>query len=113
MTDTTPDVVTRYLRAADAKDPQACADCFTKTGTVLDEGVTYRGRDDIKSWRETTLGKWTYTTEVTGSIPITPDEHQVTVHVAGDFPGGQADLTYSFTLQDDLIAALKIVEPTS
>lgn len=28
MTDTAPEVVTRYLWAADAKNAKACADCF-------------------------------------------------------------------------------------
>jgi ketosteroid isomerase-like protein len=110
MTGTAPEVVTRYLHAADTKDAKGCAECFTDNGTVLDEGVTYRGREEIQGWRETTLGKWTYTTEVTGSEPVTGDEYRVTVHVAGDFPGGQADLTYHFTLRNDLIADLRIVE---
>ncbi|AHH99817.1 hypothetical protein GCM10010174_44940 [Kutzneria viridogrisea] len=110
LTSTAPEVVTRYLAAADSQDPAACAECFTEDGTVLDEGVTYLGHAEIVRWREKTLGKWTYTTEVTGSEPVSAEQHRVTVRVAGDFPGGQADLTYSFTLRDGLISALAIVE---
>jgi hypothetical protein len=108
MTDTTPVAVTRYLAAADAKDPAAVADCFTQTGTVTDEGVTYRGREEIAGWREKTIGQWTYTTTVTGSQPISANEYQVSAHIAGDFPGGEADLAFRFTLAGDLIADLTI-----
>lgn len=110
MTGTVPPVVTRYLHAADSKDPQACAECFTADGTVLDEGVTYTGRTEIARWRADTLAKWTYTSTVTGSTPGANGEHRVQVHVEGDFPGGQADLAFGFTVQDELISALRIVE---
>jgi hypothetical protein len=106
---TAPEIITRYLMAADTKDPAACAGCFTEDGTVLDEGVTYHGRGEIVRWREETLAKWTYTTTVTGSAPTGADEYRVTAHLEGDFPGGEADLTFGFTLRDGLIAALKIV----
>lgn len=109
-TQTAPEIVTRYLRAADAQDAQGCAACFTDDGTVLDEGVTYTGREEIARWRELTLAKYTYTATVTGSEPLPGGDHRVAVHVEGDFPGGQADLVYGFTLRDGLIAALRIVE---
>jgi hypothetical protein len=105
-----PGVVTRYLRAADARDADACAECFTEDGTVLDEGVTYRGREEIRRWRETVANQWTYTATVTDSRPVTADEHRVAVRLVGDFPGGQVDLAFGFLLRDGLIAALKIVE---
>lgn len=90
MTDTAPAIVTRYLGAADAGDIPALAECFTADGTVLDEGRTYRGHAEIVGWREALAGKWTYTSTVTGSDPISADEYLVSVHVAGDFPGGDA-----------------------
>jgi hypothetical protein len=107
---TTPPPVTRYLRAADSQDPRACADCFTPDGTVLDEGRTYRGRAEIAGWRAALAGRWTYTSTVTGVEEPGPDgEYRLTVHLSGDFPGGEADLRFGFTLRDDLIAALRIV----
>ncbi|WNI14490.1 hypothetical protein [Actinacidiphila sp. ITFR-21] len=41
--------------------------------------------------------------------PGADGEYRPRVHVAGDFPGGQADLRFGFTLRDGLIAALRIV----
>jgi uncharacterized protein (TIGR02246 family) len=108
MTDAAPAVVTRYLAAADAQDPAAVAACFAEDGTATDEGVTYRGREEIAGWREKTLSQWTYTTVLTGSEPISPSEYRVTAHISGDFPGGEADLTFHFTLGNDQITALTI-----
>jgi hypothetical protein len=109
MTTDAPAVISRYLLAADAQDPEALAACFTADGAVLDEGHTYTGRDEIIAWRHDT-NKWTYTTELTASESISPDEYRITVHLEGDFPGGVVDLNYKFVLRDGLIAALSIVE---
>jgi hypothetical protein len=105
-----PGVVTRYLRAADDGDFEALAACFTPEGTVVDEGVTYQGHDAIVGWREQTAAKWEYTSEVTHTEPAGDGGFRVSVHVEGNFPGGQADLKYSFVLDGDRIAALSIVE---
>src|SRR5882757_6476890 len=102
MSDTAPLVVTRYLAAADAGDFPALAGCFTSDGTVLDEGRTYRGREEL-------AGTWTYTSSVTASEPVSAQVYQVNVRVEGDFPGGVADLTYRFTLREGLIEDLSIV----
>jgi uncharacterized protein (TIGR02246 family) len=104
----TPEVITRYLAAADAQDAEAMAACFTEDGSVVDEGETYKGHDEIVGWRAATAAKWTYTSTVTGTEPVTKDEHRVFVHVEGNFPGGVADLTYRFSLDHDRIAALTI-----
>jgi ketosteroid isomerase-like protein len=108
MVDTIPEVIARYLRAAEAKDAKALAACFTADGTVLDEGATYTGPDEIIGWREGALSKWTYTTAVLRTEPVSDHEHLVFVHIEGDFPGGVADLTYRFILNDGLISALSI-----
>jgi hypothetical protein len=106
----TPAVVTRYLAAAPARDFAALADCFSANGTVTDEGHTYRGRSEIIGWRESLASQWTYTSTITGSEQVTEDEYRVDVHLVGDFPGGVADLTYRFVVQDGLIADLTIGE---
>jgi ketosteroid isomerase-like protein len=105
---TTPQVVTRYLKAADDGDYDALVACFSDDGTVLDEGRTYRGRNAIRSWRESLRSQWEFTTTVTGSEPDGDARHIVRAHVEGNFPGGVADLTYRFTLTGDQIADLTI-----
>jgi hypothetical protein len=108
MTVDPPAVISRYLIAANEQNPEALAACFTEDGTVLDEGNTYTGRDEIIAWRHDT-NKWTYTTELTSSESISPEEYRITVHLEGDFPGGVVDLNYKFVLRDGLIAALSVV----
>ena len=110
MIETSPAVISRYLSAADEKDPHALAACFTVDGIVVDEGVTYGGHDAIVGWRESLLGKWEYTSTLTGTESVSATEQLAFVHVEGNFPGGQADLTYRFRLADGLIAELSIVE---
>lgn len=117
MTAAAPDVITRYFAATDDKDPAACAACFTADGTVFDEDVTYVGRDEIVRWRTETLGRWTYTSTITGSEhqrgpsgsqSAGAQEYLVYVHIEGDFPGGVADLTFTFVTAGDLISSLRI-----
>lgn len=104
----TADVITRYLRAADEKDFQAMAACFTEDGSVGDEGRTYVGRDAIRRWRESTVAQWTYTTTVTGTEEVAGDRYEVAIRLQGDFPGGEVDLIQTFTLSDGLIGHLVI-----
>jgi ketosteroid isomerase-like protein len=104
-----PVVVSRYLHAANTKDAAALAACFTPDGTVLDEGHTYTGRAEIVGWREALATKYTYTSTVTSSTPVSNGTYRVGVRVEGDFPGGVADLTYDFTLAGERIADLRIV----
>jgi ketosteroid isomerase-like protein len=108
MTGTVPAVVTRYLGASAASDISVLADCFSPMGTVVDEGNTYRGQAEIRAWREALADKWIYTVTVTGSEAIETDEYRVNVHLEGNFPGGVADLSYRFRLQDGLITELII-----
>jgi hypothetical protein len=102
-------IVTAYLAAADSGDIPALADCFTADGYVIDEGHTYTGRDAIIGWREALVGQWIYTSRVTGTSLIGPDEFRVSVRVEGNFPGGVADLAFQVALRGERISALVIV----
>lgn len=108
MTTTTPDVVTRYLAAADIHDIDALVDCFTPDAGVTDEGHTYRGHDQVRRWRDTVAGRYTYTTTVTGSEFVDASNYRVSVRIAGNFPGGVADLVYRFELDGSSITGLRI-----
>jgi SnoaL-like domain len=108
MTDQAPDVISRYLMAADDHDFRALAECFTTDGTARDEGKTYVGREEIIAWRKSVASTYVYTSSVLGSESDGDDGYVVTVHVEGNFPGGQVDLQQKFTLRDDLISALVI-----
>jgi ketosteroid isomerase-like protein len=104
----TPEVITRYLEAADEQDFDALAACFTDDGVAVDEGETHVGREAIKHWREGVAAKWTFTTTVTSTEAVGQTGFNVGVHIEGDFPGGTADLVEAFTLRDGLIEHLAI-----
>jgi SnoaL-like domain len=100
--------VTTYLKAADEDDLDALAACFTDDGTVLDEGRTYRGREQIRARRESLSSQWEFTRTITGS-ESQAGGYLVRTHVEGSFPGGVADLSFRFTLAGDLIRDLTIL----
>ena len=104
----TPAVVERYFRAADEQDFAALAECFTEDGVAHDEGETHVGRAAIRRWREAVAERFTYTTVITGAQHVGPDRFNVDIHITGDFPGGEADLTQAFTLRDELIERVAI-----
>jgi hypothetical protein len=102
-----PEPVAAYF-AADRRDAEAVARCFTREAIVKDEGHTYAGLDAIKQWKTATSRKYTYTCE-----PIRVEEKDgttvVTCHLEGNFPGGKADLRFFFRLERGRIASLEIV----
>lgn len=56
-----------------------------------------------------TIGsEFTYTIQMTGSTKIDDNRYDVMHHLEGNFPGGQVDLHFRFTLRDGLIAQLII-----
>ncbi len=110
MSTSTPHVIRRYLSAADEDDLDTLVACFTDDGTVLDEGRTYRGRQEIRGWRESLISQWEFTRTMAGDEPAGDAEHIVRMHVEGNFPGGVADLTYRFTLAGEQIADLTITQ---
>jgi ketosteroid isomerase-like protein len=105
---TTPDVINRYIAAAAAQQLDEIAACFTEDATVLDEGKTYRGRAEIRTWREELVSKYVYTVKVLGSEPDGADKYIVSTLVEGNFPGGRVELKYRFALRGDEIQSLEI-----
>ena len=102
-----PEPIGAYF-AADRLDAEAIARCFTKHAVVKDEGRTHKGISEIKKWKSETAAKYTYTCE-----PIRIEQSNgttvVTCHLEGNFPGGKADLRFSFRLERGKIATLEII----
>ena len=94
-----PTAVTEYLQAAPDADPAALADLFTEDAIVVDDGKTYRGRDEIASWRSEVAHSFTYTT-----TRLRTEEHADAIvvinRIEGNFPGGRIDLSNRFTMDE-------------
>jgi len=94
--------------AADKRDGEALARCFTENGVVRDEGHTYRGRFAIQQWKADASAKYDYISE-----PFASEERDgktiVTSRLTGNFPGSPVNLRFFFKLEGERIAALEII----
>jgi ketosteroid isomerase-like protein len=103
-----PEIVSRYFEFDAVRDIDSIVSLFADDATVVDEGETRRGMTEIRAWQTGPASKYTYTTEVTGSEPVTPDRYLVSGRMTGDFPGGSADLKFDFTIASGRISRLVI-----
>ena len=103
-----PTAIRRFVDAAAKHDFAALGECFTEDATVSDEAHTYRGRTEIRRWQEASRKKWEYTLTVKNGRLLRPDAYVFEGHLKGNFPGGEADVTYAFALHAGLISRLVI-----
>ena len=104
-----PAVVRNYVQAQVARDFDALVELFADDGVVRDEGKTWRGKEQIRAWRENVASAYRYTTELLRVEPAAePDEVVAQIRLKGNFPGGTADLSYRFKLDGDRIKRLEI-----
>jgi ketosteroid isomerase-like protein len=101
-----PEPIAAYF-AADKRDVEAIAQCFTNDAVVKDEGHTHTGNAAIRRWKAE-LYRYTYTSE-----PFALERHEgmtiVTSRLTGDFPGSPVDLRFFFRLERGKIAFLEII----
>jgi ketosteroid isomerase-like protein len=106
-------VISEYLAASDRGDTEALVRCFAEDAVVVDENREWQGTAAIRRWRVTVATAYQYTVQVTGAKALGEadgaERHDVHVHLEGNFPGGQVDLTDRFALRDGRIASLEIV----
>jgi ketosteroid isomerase-like protein len=103
-----PHAVERFVEAAASREFAAIAECFTEDATVSDEGHTHRGRAQIRKWQEEGRKRWEYTLTVKDGRARSADGYIMRGHLRGNFPGGEADVEYDFTVRDGLISRLAI-----
>ncbi len=108
-----PAVISGYLAASDRGDAEAIVRCFAEDAVVVDEGQQWQGTAAIRRWRDTVATAYQYTVQVTGAKALGEvdgaERHDVHLHLEGNFPGGEVDLTNRFTLRAGRIARLEIV----
>ena len=103
-----PAIVSRFWDSAARRDFDAVAKCFTEDAEVTDENELRRGRASIAAWQAAARAKWEYTVTAMGGKPTADGGFKVEARLDGNFPGGVADVTYTFWLKDDLIRRLTI-----
>ena len=100
-----PKVVTELVKAQENFDSTAYADCFTETAVVLDEGKTYNGKSEIKSWIEKANKEYQVTMK---PLEYSEIAEILKAEVSGNFPGSPVILVYHLNLKNGLIQSLKI-----
>lgn len=100
MTIQFPAAVAQYLLAVQANDLPTSLEAFSEDAIVIDDGVTYTGRE-IAQWRMTAETQYNYTRSFRGLDVIDKSRYVAHYRLEGDFPGGVADLRFSFTLATD------------
>ena len=103
----TPEIITRYLDAANRFDVTGAANCFHVDAHVHDENHDHVGLDAVRDWIGETSRKYRPQLEVL-TAKAQADEWLLTVRVSGSFPGSPVDLEYAITLRDGKISSLKI-----
>ncbi|MCZ2826928.1 MULTISPECIES: nuclear transport factor 2 family protein [unclassified Modestobacter] len=106
--DQLPATIRGYLAAHDAGDANTALHAFTPTAVVVDDGVTYRGTEEVRRFLAKAGAEFTYTSTLVAA-ERSDDAHWIaTKHLEGDFPGGVVDLRYRFAMDGDSIAELVI-----
>ena len=101
-----PEPIAAYF-AADTRNAEAVARCFTKRAVVKDEGHTYTGSAAITAGKTAASAKYSYTSEPF-AVEHKDGAYVVTSRLTGNFPGSPVDLRYAFRLERGKISFLEI-----
>jgi hypothetical protein len=102
------DLIRRYFDLDANRDIESIVALFSDDAIVVDEGQARHGTEEIRAWQVGPASKYTYTTEVLDIVPLEADRYVVTGRLAGNFPGGSAELTWDFTVVGARISRLVI-----
>ncbi|PRY14160.1 nuclear transport factor 2 family protein [Kineococcus rhizosphaerae] len=106
--DALPTTVREYLAASTVHDADTASTFLTEDVVVVDQGETFRGREEVHAFVRDAGAEFEYTTEQTGAHRVDDEHWVVTLRLEGSFPGGVADLDHRFTLRGGLVAELVI-----
>ena len=102
-----PDAIQAYFAADQISAAAAPVAAFAADAIVQDEGKTHIGHEAIAAWWR--MAKAHYEHRATPrEVSHHGERVLVRAEVSGRFPGSPALLSFTFTLEDDRIAALVI-----
>jgi ketosteroid isomerase-like protein len=102
-----PPPIHTYFTAQAPQDGEAFASAFAPDAIVHDEAQQHRGPVEIRAWWIAAKAKYRHSAE---PLDITETAGKTVVHarVSGDFSGGPAVLTFTFSLAGEKITDLEI-----
>ena len=107
MSSSVPEVVDRYFAALNSRDADGLLALFTADAVVVDEGETWRGTIEIRTWVEKVAFRFQYTAGVLGVDGAGDDSYVARVRLEGSFPGGTVELNVSFDVDGNRIRRLE------
>ncbi len=108
MNDAYPEILSRYFSAVERSDLPLLDTCFTDDATLTDDGRTYRGRDEIRAWRQAAGPAYEFVVEALDWERTAEGVYVVDNSVASTVSGEPVELKFRFTLRDGLIGDLRI-----
>ncbi|MFI1839306.1 nuclear transport factor 2 family protein [Streptomyces olivaceoviridis] len=106
--DLLPATVREFFAAHVVRDADTASSFLAEDAVVVDQGETFRGREEAYAFLRDAGSEFEYTTEQIGAHRVDDAHWVVTVRLEGTFPGGVAELDYRFALRDDLVTELVI-----
>lgn len=106
--DPLPTTVRGFLAAHVARDAETASSFFAEDAVAVDQGESFRGREQIYAFLRDAGSEFEYTTEQIGAARINDGHWVVTLRLKGTFPGGVAELDYRFTIRQDVVTELVI-----
>ncbi|MEU7608955.1 nuclear transport factor 2 family protein [Micromonospora sp. NPDC049204] len=106
--DPLPAIVRGFLAAHFVRDADAASPFFAEDAVAVDQGESFRGREQIHAFLRDAGSEFEYTTEQIGAARIDDSHWVVTLRLEGTFPGGVAELDYRFTIRQDAVTELVI-----
>lgn len=107
MSDSIPDVVNRYFAVLNSRDEEGLLALFRPEAVVVDEGETWRGTSEIRTWVGKVAFRFQYTAGVLGVESAGDGNYVARVRLEGNFPGGTVELNISFDVDGDKIRRLE------
>jgi ketosteroid isomerase-like protein len=106
--DPLPTTVRDFFAAHVVRDADTASSFLAEDAVLVDQGETFRGREEVHAFLRDAGSEFEYTTKQIGARRVDAAHWVVTVRLEGTFPGGVAELDYRFALRDDLVAELVI-----
>ena len=99
--------IAAFVEATNSHNTAAVLATFTTNAVVTDEGLTYRGADEIREWHERSIKHYNVIIGVRNVVDR-DGTTIITAQVVGTFDGSPARLDFHFTIDGTRIAVLSI-----
>lgn len=107
MSNSLPDVIDRYFATLNSRDAEDLLALFTPDAVVVDEGETWSGMSEIRTWVDDVAFRFQYNAEVLGVEAADDGIYVARVLLEGNFPGGRVELNARFDVDGNQIRRLE------